>query len=111
MKKEKIKIKRVIWELAPIITEKYIDEDELKMLSEIDDYDEQLEYIDDILGEVDDFIYTSEGTDYLSPYYEEGELNKFYIKSNEHSIYITSSISIDNITVSTYFDNDVIKKN
>ena len=45
MKKEKIKIKSVRWELAPIITEKYIDEDEIKMLSEIDDYDEQLEYI------------------------------------------------------------------
>ena len=42
-KSNKVKIESVRWELTPIYNEKYIDEDELKLLSEIDDEDELLE--------------------------------------------------------------------
>jgi hypothetical protein len=103
MKSKKIKIESVRWELTPIFNEKYIDEDDLKSLSEIDDDDELLENLEDILRD-GDFIYTSEGTDYLNDDYN-GELNKIYVKSNEHSIYLTSAISIGNTTISTYIDN------
>ena len=100
---KKVKIESVRWELTPIFNEKYIDENELKTLSEIEDEDELVEVLEDILRD-GDFIYTSEGTDYLSGDYN-GELNKIYVKNNEHSIYLTSAISIGNTTISTSIDN------
>lgn len=84
------------------------DEDDLKLLSEIDDEDELSENLQDILGDKE-FIYTAEETDYLSTNYN-GQLNKIYIKSNEHSIYLTSAINIGNTIISAYIDNTAINK-
>lgn len=105
IEKPNIKVKMVRWELTPIFTEVYIEEDELKLLSEINDRDELYETLEDILGN-DEYIYTSEGTDYSS-YDWNGELKKFYIPTNEHSIYLTSLITIDDIPVSKYIDERV----
>lgn len=108
-KSNKVKIESVRWELTPIYNEKYIDEDELKLLSEIDDEDELLENLDDLLRD-GDFIYSGDGIDYFDNFSGEVELSKIYIKNNEHSIYLTSAIKIDNTYISAYMDTNYINE-
>ena len=102
-KVKKVKISSVRWELTPVYNEHYINEDELISLSQIDDEIELLETLEDILGD-DFFIYTSDGTDYMDSDYD-GELSKIYIKNNEHSIYLSSVISIGDNIVSKHLDD------
>jgi hypothetical protein len=107
--KNKVKVNYLRWELVPVYNEVYIDEDELKEISKIDCDEERMEYIEDLLRD-NEFIWTSQDTDWDSPDYN-GELDKFYIKNNEHSIYVSSIIEIDGNTVckdfSTYIEKEV----
>lgn len=102
---KKVKVNYVRWELVPVYNEVYIDEKELEEISKIDDDYERLEYIEDFLRD-DEFIYTSQDTDWESPDYD-GELNKFYTKHNEHSIYVSSAINIDDIYISKDFNKSI----
>lgn len=108
MENKKVKINYVRWELVPVYNEKYVDEEVLKEINNIEDDDERCEFIEDLLNNENEFIWTSQDTNWDSPDYN-GELDKFYIKSNEHSIYISSSIQIDNTTISKDFDENINK--
>ena len=99
---KKVKVNYVRWELTPVYNELYIDEKQLKEISEIECEDERMEYLEDILGNSNEFIWTGN--------WETGdELDKFYIKNNEHSLYVSSVIEIDNNVVVKDFNTSIEK--
>ena len=106
MENKKVKVTYLRWELSPVYNEVYIDEEELKQISEIDCDDERLEYIEDLLTGPE-FIWTCEDTDI---YMETGELDKHYIENNEYSIYVSSVIRIDDDVVSKNFNTYIEKE-
>lgn len=106
---KKIKVNYLRWELVPVYDEIYIDEEELKEMSKIDCDEERLEYIEDLFLSSDEFIWTNEDTDFDNPDYN-GDLDKFYIKNNEYSIYVSSIIKIDDNIVAKDFSVDIEKE-